>query len=436
MKKLLAILLALLLALSLVACGGDTESESESETDLLPNTETESEPAESTESESESESESDSETEAPADQFDPRSETVYVNGANSLNIRSTPSADSPENIVGSVAEGVSLERVGYTESWSQVMYNGAVCYASSKYLSVKAPPVIDAVEHKTVYVKVEVALTVRAKPWMQAESVAYFENGKAVTQTGLAAEADEHGIRWARVTYTDAAGNAKEGYVNVSYLSDETPLAFTEVNQTVTVTCESLKLRTQPGGNEIGVAKKGDTFQRVGIAVAADDDGIVWSKLMYNGAPCYASSVYLALVEDAKVFSASGLNINLSDRFVSVPDPAPYTAGFDSESMAITVTKDTFEAMIAVGLDVNMPLTAYAQTIITGYGLTATVTEENGLIYFQYASPIEGGGNASILAFVYKSVDAYWLVQFLTDANDFIAEKATIFNYAASVNFN
>lgn len=434
MKKLLAILLALLLALSLVACGTDTESETESETDLPADTEseTESESAENTETESETESE----TENAAEQFEERSETVYVNGANSLNIRSTPSAETSNNIVGTASEGTALERTGYTTDWSRIVYNGTVCYASSKYLSVKAPPVVDAVEHKTMYVKVEVSLTVRSKPWIQAESVAYFNNGRAVTLTGTVAEADENGILWARISFTDENGNAKEGYVNVSYLTEEAPLAFTDVDQNVFVTCESLKLRSQPGGNEIGVAKKGDTFQRVGIAVAADEEGIVWSKLMYNGAPCYASSAYLALVEESKICTVEGMNINLSDRFVAVDDPTPYTAGFDSDTMAITVTKETFEVLTTAGLDINMSLVTYAQTIITGYGLTTTVTEENGLTYFLYQSPIEGGGSASILAFVYKSADAYWLVQFLTDSNDFTAEKATIFNYAASVNFN
>ncbi|MBR4873688.1 MAG: SH3 domain-containing protein [Clostridia bacterium] len=433
MKKLLATLLALLLALSLVACGGDVETESETDLPTETESETESEAVDTTESETEADT---AETEAPADPFEERSETVYVNGANALNIRSTPSSDTSDNIVGSVAEGSPLERTGYTDTWSRVVYNGVVCYASSKYLSVKAPPVVDPVEHKTMYVKVEVSLTVRSKPWMEAESVAYFNNGRAVTLTGTVAEADEHGIVWARISFTDENGNAKEGFVNATYLSEEAPLAFTDVDQTVFVTCESLKLRSQPGGNELAVAKKGDTFQRVGVAVVADEDGIVWSKLMYNGAPCYASSAYLALVEESKTFSVDGMNINLSDRFTAVADPTPYTAGFDSDDMAITVTKETFAILTDAGLDINMSLVTYAQTIIAGYGLTATVTEDNGQTYFLYQSPVEGGGTVSILAFVYKSADAYWLVQFLTDASAFTVEKATIFNYAASVNFN
>ena len=158
--------------------------------------------------------------------------------------------------------------------------------------------------------------------------------------------------------------------------------------------------------------------------------------LIYNGAPCYASSAYLALVEEAKIFSAVGMNITLSDSFTVVEDPTPYTAGFDSDRVAITVTKESLKSIADAGLDITMSLKTYAEIIISGYKLTSSVVEENGMTYFNYLAALESGEMVTMLACVYKSADAYWLIQFITPTSNYTAEKATLFNYAKSVTFN
>lgn len=304
MKKLLAVLLALLMILSFTACGNDTETESETDADTESTPATESETnAESTETETETESNTEAETEPVAPPVDntfvDRDETVYVNGANALNIRSSNEIVDG-NVVGSLKEGTSVKRVGYNEVWSKIEYNGTVCYASSKYLSTKAPLAFTDVD-EVVYVKVENTVTLRSKPWAESESLAYLANGIALNRTGIASDIDEFGSAWSRVKYVNNKGETVEGYINSKFLTVEAPIAFTEVDETVVITnCETLNIRAEAStsGKTLASPIKGTEIQRIGIAAKADKDGIVWSMLMYEGNVCYASSSYLTLKAD------------------------------------------------------------------------------------------------------------------------------------------
>lgn len=448
MKKILAVLLALLMLFSFVACGGgaDTESESESESDTsteAPGTETQAPDSESeSDTETDPVTESESETEPSVeDIFVDRDETVYVNGADALNVRANNKIDA-NNVVGTLKVGESVKRIAYNETWSKIIYNGKEYFASSKYLSTKAPVAFDEV-NETVYVKIENTVTVRAMPWAEAEALAYLPNNTVVTRTGIAKEADEFGSSWSRINYTDDKGNAKEGYVNSKFLTTETPIAFTEVNETVYITnCETLNLRAEASlsGKTLASLKSGTELQRIGVANTLDDEGILWSMLMHEGTVCYASSAYLAKKTDPKVFTAAGMSITLDDSFEAVSDAelalTPYAAGFDSENIAITVTKELPADLEAAGLSANLSVEGYANIIITLYGLNTTVATQNNVTYFTYNSAMTDGTIITIFAATYKSADAYWLIQFLTTPDVYPAVKANIMNYATSVSFN
>lgn len=58
-----------------------------------------------------------------------------------LNIRTSPDSSSSSNVVVSLQMGERLTRTGIgtgDNTWSRVLYNGQICYASSKYLEVKS----------------------------------------------------------------------------------------------------------------------------------------------------------------------------------------------------------------------------------------------------------------------------------------------------------
>lgn len=63
-----------------------------------------------------------------------RKETVYTTG-NNLNVRLTPGTDA--EIVGVLESGQELKRVGYSEDWSCVVYDGQERYVASRYLTTE-----------------------------------------------------------------------------------------------------------------------------------------------------------------------------------------------------------------------------------------------------------------------------------------------------------
>ena len=159
---------------------------------------------------------------------------------------------------------------------------------------------------------------------------------------------------------------------------------------------------------------------------------------MYEGTVCYASSAFLAVKTEPKTFSAAGMNIVLDSGFVAVPEAdaaaAGCVAGFDSESIAITVTKELPEVLAAVGLGSNLSVEGYANAIITLYQLNSIVENNGSVTYFTY-NTISGDTIITVFAAVYKSVDAYWLIQFLTEPSVYPTVKANIMGYAESVTF-
>ena len=73
---------------------------------------------------------------APA--MESREETVYVTNQN-VNIRTQ--ASSGAGVITRLSAGTELKRTGYSESWSQVVYQGQTCYISSQYVSTTKPAV-------------------------------------------------------------------------------------------------------------------------------------------------------------------------------------------------------------------------------------------------------------------------------------------------------
>ena len=72
-------------------------------------------------------------------------QTVVIN-TGALNIRSSPDSSINTNIVAALKQGDELIRIGIgtgSNTWSKVMYDGKVCYASSKYLEVKSSTEVD-----------------------------------------------------------------------------------------------------------------------------------------------------------------------------------------------------------------------------------------------------------------------------------------------------
>lgn len=76
------------------------------------------------------------EVKEPAISMQAVDETVYIT-ASTLNIRKGASTDS--EIAVELPYGSSIQRIGYSDSWSKVVWNGGEYYAASRYLSATQP---------------------------------------------------------------------------------------------------------------------------------------------------------------------------------------------------------------------------------------------------------------------------------------------------------
>jgi len=67
--------------------------------------------------------------------FEERDEKVITTTA--VRVRSTPTTESDDNILGKVEAGEELKRIGYNDGWSKVIYKGHEAYISSEYVITK-----------------------------------------------------------------------------------------------------------------------------------------------------------------------------------------------------------------------------------------------------------------------------------------------------------
>ncbi len=309
MRKILALALALIMIFSLVACKPpvDTEDSSTNDTDPIVDTPETNEP-ENTGDETEDTSETSGtapETDEPqGPQFTEVNETVYVYGTETLNVRTVPSTlnNEPKYFMN---EGEQVTRIGYNAEWSMISYKGETCYAHSDYLTTHAPLEFDD-KTDTVYIVAEGSLNLRKKPAASADAVVYLPYGTELDRTGIATTEDEFGTIWSRLLY-----NGEVCYASTTYLSETKPQDmpeeddFTVVNEYVYVETvhngvaveDGINLRTLPTraseSKVLYTAAPGTKLLRIGIAKEADEEGIVWSKVIYNNVTCYASSGWL-----------------------------------------------------------------------------------------------------------------------------------------------
>lgn len=306
MKKLLLISLVLIMVLSLVACKGNGDT-TDSDTKTEPPQSTDSQGTET----APSTSDTPTDTEPPATDTTPAvttpsttapdpsdtafldvRETVYVWGTSALNIRESYSTDS--KIVGEMKEGESVTRTGYNEKWSRISYYGKTCYASSAYLTTAAPLEYTSKTEK-VYVTAE-QLNLRAKASPNAEIVISLKKGDEIERTGVSKTKDENGNEWSRLLFNGVVCYANSAFLSTTPTASQT-LTFEDKNDTVYIVVENtLNLRNDASQSAtiVAVLGYGEKLTRTGLATTKDDDGILWSRVVYQDKVCYVSTAFLS----------------------------------------------------------------------------------------------------------------------------------------------
>ena len=222
MKKLLCLLLALFMTVSvaLVACDNTPDDNSDVSDDLAFN------PNQTTDAAT---------TEAPVVttepvvyQFTECDEQVYVKNCLEVNLRSTPSSASKDNLKGSISFGdqKTYNRVLYNEVWSGLNIDGDIYYVNTEYLTTDDGFVVFDEVDKTIYA-VNTTSSHGVKIYnftdTDAEGAQYttVKHNTPLHATGISKDK-----WWYRVnfTYTDKDGKevtVKDVYiVNGKYVSD------------------------------------------------------------------------------------------------------------------------------------------------------------------------------------------------------------------------
>ena len=167
---------------------------------------------------------------------------------------------------------------------------------------------------------------------------------------------------------------------------------------------------------------------RIGLVVlfAAAVLGLVLgfgvTKLMLNKAP------------EAKTFSSHGMTITLTDEF-EVLDKEGFTASFDSKKAGVFALKEEFSLFEGFG---DNTVEEYAEMVIWVNGLDSVeVRTDNGLTGFEYDyTHPEIDATLHWFSYVYKTNDAFWLVQFSMLDEDVEAYRPQVIEWAKSVTFS
>lgn len=137
---------------------------------------------------------------------------------------------------------------------------------------------------------------------------------------------------------------------------------------------------------------------------------------------------------EAKTFFSDGMTIELTDEFKKT-DVENYTVVFDSKNVAIFVLQEEFSLMD--GFE-NYTLEQYADLIIETNNLSsAEIKTIDGLIHFEHRyTDTETNDTYQYFSYVYKTDDAFWLIQFATLDKNVETYADKIEEWARTVKFS
>lgn len=131
---------------------------------------------------------------------------------------------------------------------------------------------------------------------------------------------------------------------------------------------------------------------------------------------------------DPKVFNEAGITVTLTEEFKEF-DAEGYTVGYTTRDCAMFALKEAF-TLFENPEDITPQ--EYGQMVLDNSALDASVTlkEQDGLTYFEYQ--VE---KYYYFAYIYKSGDAFWVVQFSCDKDNVDTFKADFMAWAKTITF-
>ena len=135
---------------------------------------------------------------------------------------------------------------------------------------------------------------------------------------------------------------------------------------------------------------------------------------------------------NTKEFSSNGLNITLNENFKEVKQEG-FTVAYECYNVAVMALKEPFT--IAPGA-ADLSLQEYGNMVIETNGLSnSSLKTVESLTCFEYEATPEDT-TYYYFAAVYKSDDAFWLINFATKKSDKNEYYPQMVEWARSVNFD
>lgn len=135
-----------------------------------------------------------------------------------------------------------------------------------------------------------------------------------------------------------------------------------------------------------------------------------------------------------KDFSAGGMTITLNGSFDEV-ELEDFTAAYENRDTAVFVLKEEFALAEGFG---ELSLAEYGELLIaaTPSAEGVQLQESDGLTWFEYeyTNP-ESMEDYAFLSCLYKSKDAFWFAQFVTNQDGYDAARPRFMEWAQSVRF-
>lgn len=156
--------------------------------------------------------------------------------------------------------------------------------------------------------------------------------------------------------------------------------------------------------------------------------GVIGGFNGYNSAARGNSSEPMSTVP--QTFENAYFSITLTESFTEGTSDG-FDAYYESDDVLVLASQETFDGDMEFA---QMSLTEYGQLIMDANELGGYVNGGDGLVFFTYTESIDGD-DYRYDVYLYKSSDAFWMIQFVTFADTTELYQDSITQWAKTVTF-
>ncbi len=135
---------------------------------------------------------------------------------------------------------------------------------------------------------------------------------------------------------------------------------------------------------------------------------------------------------EPKTFAEAGMQITLTDKFEEF-DAESQTVCYQSSDVMVMALKEEFsiyEGLSDLSMNDYIDLVFAANDQLT----QSKLQRENGLVFFEYEAT--NGATYKYRAYLFKTDDAFWMIQFVAEDKDFSEYTDEIDEWAQSIQFD